>query len=95
VIGDIRISDVDILPTDKSGGFWVQAGTACKAGLTSPNPREDAPSLYFTYNIQITSCQLIFLAEGHGLISPCLKAGALQPSLVTNFETTSSKTAGL
>lgn len=34
------VTGFDILPTDKSGGFWIQTATAPTKGLTLPNPRE-------------------------------------------------------
>ena len=34
---------VDVLPTDKSEGFWIQTATAPTKGLTMPSPRGDAP----------------------------------------------------
>lgn len=38
--------DVDVPPMPKNRVFWIQAAIAQTAGLTSPSPREDAPSLY-------------------------------------------------
>lgn len=37
--------EVDLLPRLKIVGFWDQAETANLAGLTSPNPRVEAPTL--------------------------------------------------
>jgi hypothetical protein len=35
---------IDILPTAKAGGFWIQTAIANKVGLTSPSPCVDAPT---------------------------------------------------
>ena len=38
-------ANVDILPMPKDRGFWNRTEFAYNVGLTSPNPRADAPAL--------------------------------------------------